>query len=277
MVKDDDQLTKIKNWLNDHGYPLEMKVAQSFKKLTDFDVSQSVYYVDYETNKLREIDLIIQKTERVGRNALTVCYLIECKSTKTKPWLLFVPDSELSEIPPTSYFNTCHATLITLTDIQGLGTLKNRELLTNLPLFKNRKVSYGVTAAFTGGEDIPYKAMMGVSKAAFARSQKFVNAGIFHIGTICIPMIVIDGELFECGLDSSDYIQLRPTNYGLCDWSGAGIPSLVHFVTNVALNEYIQKMNESVRQLFELFRENENYFNQNLNSVELNKAGGSAF
>ena len=56
MEKNSEIEKKLKKWLNEQGYPLEMQVAESFRK-AGFDVSQSDYYLDPETNILREIDV----------------------------------------------------------------------------------------------------------------------------------------------------------------------------------------------------------------------------
>lgn len=88
----DDLDSKILEWLEKHGYPLEMRVAQAFQQ-AGFEVSCSEYYLDPEKDKPREIDVIAGMSDVFGGVIFQVAFIIECKSSKEKPWICFCPPS----------------------------------------------------------------------------------------------------------------------------------------------------------------------------------------
>ncbi|WP_312356464.1 hypothetical protein [Empedobacter sp.] len=51
------EIPKIKEWINKNGYPLEMYTSRIFKN-NGFNVAQSLYYKDISTEKYREIDIL---------------------------------------------------------------------------------------------------------------------------------------------------------------------------------------------------------------------------
>ncbi|HEY8936331.1 MAG TPA: hypothetical protein VIM65_13955 [Cyclobacteriaceae bacterium] len=54
--------SKIKVWLDTQGYNLEMFTARTFRG-KGFQIAQSVYYQDTESNQSREIDLVCYYTK----------------------------------------------------------------------------------------------------------------------------------------------------------------------------------------------------------------------
>ena len=81
---------KIAKWLRGQGYPLEMIVAAALRK-ENFYTNQGFYYSDPETNTSREIDIIATKMDTFG--LFQVQFVVECKSSLDKPWVLFTSDS----------------------------------------------------------------------------------------------------------------------------------------------------------------------------------------
>jgi hypothetical protein len=55
----------VREWLEGEGFPLEMRVAAAFRK-TGFDVRQSSFYMDPESGKGREIDVIATDPDYIG-------------------------------------------------------------------------------------------------------------------------------------------------------------------------------------------------------------------
>jgi hypothetical protein len=86
---------KLADWVRREGFPFEVKVAKAFQNAW-FLVSQSNYYLDPETKKHREIEVIAMIHSCHQDVVLRVEFLIECKSSKDKPSLLFYSDSEPS-------------------------------------------------------------------------------------------------------------------------------------------------------------------------------------
>jgi hypothetical protein len=83
---------KIRDWLEKQGYPLEMMVARALQEI-DAGISQSPYYIDPETEKPREIDVVARwmKTEKNAGGFLKfeLFLFIECKSQQKGPWIVF--------------------------------------------------------------------------------------------------------------------------------------------------------------------------------------------
>jgi hypothetical protein len=55
-VSDDEMLEDVRSWLDQHGYVLEMEVAQEFMSHCEY-VIQGDQYIDPMTSKLRETDV----------------------------------------------------------------------------------------------------------------------------------------------------------------------------------------------------------------------------
>ena len=80
---------KVAEWLDSQGYPLEMKVASTLRD-SGFRVQHSAHYIDPETSKSREIDIICTAIgDRYGM--ADIHFVIECKSTK-QPWIIFTAE-----------------------------------------------------------------------------------------------------------------------------------------------------------------------------------------
>lgn len=85
---------KLRAWLAEQGYPLEMKVAKAFQD-AGFIVTQSSYYSDPETATQREIDVVAESGgEWVDYFLLDVQFAISCKNTVKRPWIVFSAESK---------------------------------------------------------------------------------------------------------------------------------------------------------------------------------------
>ena len=79
---------RIHEWLESQGYPLEMQVAREFAR-NGFRVLQSDYYDDFESGDSREIDVVAHMQTMIGELLVRVEFVIECKASRDKPWVLF--------------------------------------------------------------------------------------------------------------------------------------------------------------------------------------------
>jgi hypothetical protein len=75
-------MPKVKEWLEKQGFLLEMKTAAAFRD-AGFEVRQSSHYVDPDTGKSREIDVLARDPDFLG--IVDIQFTIECKASK-KPW-----------------------------------------------------------------------------------------------------------------------------------------------------------------------------------------------
>lgn len=82
---DKNQLSKIANQVKTTGYPLELEIADILSN-RDYYVAQSLYFVDEDENKPREIDLRALYNYKIPVNDshhfLRNVFLIECKKSR---------------------------------------------------------------------------------------------------------------------------------------------------------------------------------------------------
>lgn len=89
----------MKSWIEEHGVALEMKVAGAFRSRTGNGLSFSSVdhgrtYISIDPSsgaqKIREIDVVVKRTKiTMGDVWITVWLIIECKSSKAYPWVLY--------------------------------------------------------------------------------------------------------------------------------------------------------------------------------------------
>src|SRR4051812_46473888 len=84
--------SRVADWLDTQGYPLEMRVARAFRA-SRFRVIQSEYYSDPETKASREIDVIASVDARNEDFLFRLTFVVECKMSRDKPWVLFTGTS----------------------------------------------------------------------------------------------------------------------------------------------------------------------------------------
>ncbi len=255
-----EQLTsKLVEWLKSQGYPLEMTVAAEFQK-SGFTVSLSDYYDECDTGESREIDVTALKWSDFERVAvLQVCWRIECKLARDKPWVVFVSGAQPERFLP---FNALASSTYKTSLVEAYKDMALRSRLQGLPLIQ-RYVGHGVTQVFTSGQDIPYKAVMSAAKASLDRINQFkemeANPTAFqeHHRLLCIafPVVVIDGKLFECSSDEDGELHVVEVESSALLWKGTGrsySSTLVQLVTNQALAQFIEQANETTQVLMDV-------------------------
>lgn len=211
----EDLTSNLRDWLQREGYPFEMRVARAFAK-AGFDIQQSDYYDDPETGSPREVDVVASVQSSAKFDLIfRIIFLIECKSSLDKPWLLFcTPGDDLPKPGKVAQRISSRAGVPVLS---GLARDKNVQDLT---LFKLRApVGYGLKQAFTKEKDIAYAAMFSVGSAAKAGALYWTkHPHESRVVELIFPVIVIDGRLFECWLDEADVISLTEATSGTLLW-----------------------------------------------------------
>ncbi|MFB9053934.1 hypothetical protein ACFFVB_12680 [Formosa undariae] len=191
---------KIKDWLLKGGFPLEMKFVNSLLK-ENFEVAQSVYYQDFETEKFRETDIIASKFEKINGTWTYITFVIECKKSYDKPWIVLKNDKLLNhigdELPV--YF--------TKNGNDFIKTINRQNNYKSDLFFKNnRSIGYSLQTAFHKGVDKSFEAVQSVTKACEYFSQKInerKNTCAFYF-----PIVLIEGRLFE-GKLANDEIEIE--------------------------------------------------------------------
>jgi hypothetical protein len=252
---------KIIEWLNSQGYPLEMAVSQLFRN-NGFWVLQSDFYDDKESGKKREIDIVayFNKYSEVLHPlnfGFSIGCCVECKLGKDKPWLLLTSENlPIYDIRDLAVTNDYGFQVLT----KAISVSKNK----SLGLLKNMSFGYGITQAFTSGQDVPYQAVMEASKSTFSKMQEFdamIDSTWGLDIPIFFPIVVFDGKLFETQLNENEELILQKVNSGIISWRA--LPSVypgkhVFITTRLGLGELVQKIRDFADTLISLDKEFEN-------------------
>lgn len=246
---------KILEWLSKEGYPLEFQVANIFRKF-GFPSFQGKYINDYKTNNPREIDVIAQHTTNVGDSFLRISYLVECKWTGNKPWVIFT--DEFSHIAPSA----CIAQSITSNIADSIfWLLASDKEVQKLSIFKTpQRPGFNGRQAFSSQNDVVYSTLQSVISASYSRKQyyqknsKISDESLFD-GVLIIPIIVIDGKLFETYYDNDqNKIEIKEREQIRLHWRGSeawNLHSTVDIVTISALTNYVEKLSKDSLFLLE--------------------------
>ena len=73
----------VEEWLEKGGYPLELGVTKSLREL-NYDCFKSMFYLDAESSKAREIDLVAEAYAGDREHFFQGTLVIECKKS-SKP------------------------------------------------------------------------------------------------------------------------------------------------------------------------------------------------
>jgi len=243
--------TKVFEWLESQGYPLEMLVASKLRE-NHFRVFQSEYYNDSEhADVSREIDILAYKQVEIKGILFRLTLVIECKLSFKKPWILF-SSQETRVAKPAQVAQRVASTLGSI----FLKSLAQDEEIQCLPLFSlPDRCGYGVTQAFTSGKDIPFEAITTVSKCALSKASE-ANAAFKDQGPlaeIIFPVVIVDGKFFDCYLNTKNEAEISEINCGHLVWRNPIVRephTLLRISTIADLENLIANANETIESLF---------------------------
>lgn len=241
---------KVKTWINEQGYPLEMRVAKEFRK-NGFIARQSEYFIDHESGDSREIDVIASRQRKIGEILVRVTVCIECKVAKKHPWIIFC--SQDTRIAKPAAVVQRPATML---GNEFLDRIAENKYAHNTPFFKlENRNGYSVTEAFTSGKDNAYSSCISVAKCA----RSLINDADIaskEQGPLCeiiIPTILLQGKLFECHQDNLT-LETEEINYATLIWrnqtSNTG-HSIITICTETALTKLISNTNRLANFIFD--------------------------
>jgi hypothetical protein len=288
MSDHENPISKVKDWVEKQGYSLEMRVAKIFKE-SGFNVSQFDYYQDFETNKLREIDVSASVNKKIEGIEVKIALFIECKYLK-KPWVVFTTPRSLS---PYYYFVRILQNEFNLNEWKLQSNLQGRllaRLLFSLGRENIKKLScfsipqsagYRISESFRedlSAKDNAFIATMQVCKSIEAHDfqdqsiyQKTIvgyeeqlydssvrNRGLKLYCSIAIPIIVVKGKLYECYLGSNDEVEVLETDSSVVLLSlkkfDEGLldkpnPSVIKILTEEAVEPYAKDTFKAINQI----------------------------
>ncbi len=215
---------KVTDWLAEHGFPLEFRVARAFRN-QGFEVKQNHYVNVPDSENPREIDVLaVYDTRAFFREPRYELY-IECKWSKTNPWVVFASDE--ADVPPTS------AILRAIrTNPMGEGVIWLLEDYEGASSWQAPFQSSG-TAAHGGRQtlvkkpeqhpDLFYAAMQSVTAITSASGLRDVMRPVDppEPCTFAFPVVVVDAPLFKVSLaEGSDQLSVTPINRARVFWRG---------------------------------------------------------
>jgi hypothetical protein len=288
MSDPENTVSKVKDWVEKQGYSLEMRVAKLFKE-SGFNVSQFDYYQDFETDKLREIDVSASVKKQIEGIEIRINLFIECKYLK-KPWVVFTTPRSLN---PYYYFVRILKNEFNLSEWKLQSNLQGRilaRLLLSIGRENMKKLScfsipknagYGITESFRTdlkAKDNAFIATMQVSKSIEAHDTQddFIyqrtiegyekqlyessihNHGLKLYCSIAIPIIVVKGKLYECYLGTNDEVEVFEANSSVVLLSpkkldenllDKPIPIVIKILTEEAVEPYVRDTFKAINQI----------------------------
>lgn len=242
---------QIRAWLDQGGFPLEMRVARSVRRHGAAS-DQARTFTDPQEWKLREIDVVAY----FDRNPEPSLHLvIECKTSRNKPWVVFcterpirLPRAAISQMPATPL----------ATDF--LEAVATDGVLTEMPPFDGRgRTGYAVATGLRkprDGGDPAYAAVRSVTSAATAVAERIGQSG--H-SVVFPPVIVLDTPLISCHLpeEGEEPVLERADRILLWHPTGTGGLLPVNIITEDALDDLLRGTGAAADRLSTLAVERE--------------------
>ena len=281
---------KVKNWIEEQGFSLEMRVAKVFRD-AGFEVSQFKHFVDQESQSVRPVDVVAITSETVSDNLVSAQFFIECKYSN-QPWVILITPQRFDKF---SFFSRVlqskhPSNWESIKSLQGrlvgsiLKTLdKNGEIPELLSL---KDAGYVVKRTMVEDStkkpnDIAYQATVQVSKSVEAQDieNETIYLRVFEDAdpnslalpfTFIFPIIVISGKLFEGHLGKNEEIEVKEVDYGTVfvpyrqretKMDHQVVLSAVTIVTETYLTQYA----EDIKKAFQDFLKHETSVNNVVN------------
>ncbi|MBP1142855.1 succinate dehydrogenase flavin-adding protein (antitoxin of CptAB toxin-antitoxin module) [Pseudomonas sp. PvP009] len=240
---------KVKQWIEMEGYPLEFSTAHKFKK-RKFSVEQG-YFVKGIDGKAREVDVLATANYPVGRSFLRIKHVIECKWSKDKPWVLFKDEKRFAA-------SALAAQLISSSAGQAIAWIAaGSEDFKNLDMFREVGFSFSGRQAFSKGNDLFYQAVQGVVSNCLNIARTYDDYEFepedHLLAVIALPVIVIDGSLFEATyVSDSDELNLENISHARLRWKGnegRELNTIIDIVTSDYLDTFLDNREKEMNIL----------------------------
>jgi hypothetical protein len=248
----DELPNKIETWLETQGYNLEMYSSRIFRD-NGFTVAQSVYYLDPDDTKPREIDLVCYYTKTIEDVSFHLTFVIECKKSNDKPWLVFKSKRNFKKYLKYDDIEGTHNGLELLKQIK-LTRLGKRKTTIDFLEFENTQFGHGVTQAFTSGSDTTYAATTTVLKATRYFVEKYKKTEV-KLCSLYFPIVILDGRLFDIELQDDSKMGIKEVNESklLQIRSDLNKTNIIQIVTKDNLNEYCKKLKLHCDKFFKTY------------------------
>jgi hypothetical protein len=197
-----NRTTEVLKAIDKTGFPLELRISELLRE-REYHVANSLYFVDQDENKGREVDLRALKNVKLPGGTLFVrhCLVVQCKRSQKWPWVVFTS--------PRSGYDRGYKKLDVRGIAQGSPWLeqtiqdvfdKNHPLYTSprlgrafTELFRKTDETKDADENIFGALVTAVKATVAVRNAAFAARY---NSIVFYY-----PVVVFEGDLWESYLE----------------------------------------------------------------------------
>jgi hypothetical protein len=214
-----DPEVEVWKWLEKQGYPLEMAVAQEFRR-AGFAVSQSSYYQDQQSHEWREIDVIASTMlKRSGSDIefMRLALAISCKAPP-RPWVLFCHPSADSEATPIGIARSIPNTDGGFRLLAYGATDEHRSGMYPALLKIPERIGHGLAVVSDKNRDLAYEGYVSAVKAAVDQVPQPEDEDDDPRAFFALPVLVVSGPLFHAYLNESGEMQLEPADYGWLIW-----------------------------------------------------------
>jgi hypothetical protein len=195
-----DLKKKVEDWLGTQGYPLEFATAAAFRQ-HGFDVQQGTFARDPEEGISREIDILASMTERGDSSVVRVYFVVECKWSIDKPWVVFVAPGGMSPAACVAQTVGDKAARMLLwakagdKDLQSIGLFQKPDL-----------AGFGGRQALSEKKDVFYEAIQSITSATLLWSQNYDRVSdpptrALKHAVVLFPLVVVKGSLFQASYD----------------------------------------------------------------------------
>ena len=191
------------------GLPLELEVVHAFSQAY-FYVDHSVIYVDPESGKSREVDLVVSRQHQ-HMGAISVHAAIECKASG-KPWLIVVSDQHRYRVAPERLGILSPYAVDRLGGGGPFGTQALMFAPPGLTITSLACPGIALKQAFGAKDaDEAYGVATSVVKAALAVSRR--DKPPYERISFTLPVIVVDSPIIECKIDVCGTLRFEETDF----------------------------------------------------------------
>lgn len=215
---------KVSRWLHEEGFPLEFATADAFRR-AGFRVLQGEYTQPESGEPRRELDVVAHASRSLGKEHLIrVEFVVECKWSGDKPWVLFGAQSGMTVAACASQVIGSQLGETLLWKEAG------KEELAALSLFRSEgmNLAFGGKQAFSRTKDQVFDAIRSVTAGARIladeydlRTEQVLKAGRLPESAVAVfPVIVVDGHLFRTN-QSGEGVDLEEVSSARIHWRGS--------------------------------------------------------
>lgn len=237
-----DALTeKLMRWFNSTGFPLEIESARAFKRAS-FAVEHSSTYIDPETQKGREIDVLAYRRNATGY--FNAFFTVECKSSD-KPWVVLTNQDQYSRH---SYLQIASISNVAR---RAIGEVVAEYCDIYNEVFGRSRGGYALKHAFAGQSDQAYAACVGALKAASWISNESQLGLVFGF-----PTIVVNTPIYEYSESPSGeqyFTEVTDSSFEFSAYWGRQERAIIRIVSSDHLNAYAKKCQALVERYQKLF------------------------